>query len=164
MGFGCASSSLPFSAFCLICCNSACKPIKVFSRFCCSSSRFVACYCETLSLTWPQVIPKRKVDTLSAIMVTSSAIVQKIHVLELPLRESFRSIVRDDSLYGGIEFLFLRASMHLPSVVKLWLILVASWAFKLVAPLLCTLSDPAKSTNKNFDFVTDLPVFLTQLS
>lgn len=138
--------------------------MRAISRLLVSSCKFVSYYLEIFSFTWPHVIPNLKVEVVSATISGSSAMVQKIHVLELPLRESLRSIVSDDSRNGAIVFLFLRANMHLPRVVRLWLIFLASSALRFVAPLLWIRSEPARSTNRNLDLTTDLPVFLVQFN
>jgi len=115
--------------------------------------------CVALSLTLPQLNPNRSEEIDSAIIDGSSAIVQIMHVLQLPLSESLRSIVKDDSLKGGCVLLFLdlMARMHLPRVVRLWFIFLASSALILVAPLLLIRSEPARSTKRNLDCLRDLP-------
>ena len=51
---------------------------------------------------WPHAMPNLKVDVDSADVSESSAIVQIKHVLQLPIREFLRSIVKGDSLNGGL--------------------------------------------------------------
>lgn len=109
-------------------------------------------------------MPYRRVEMDSSTISGSSAIVQKIIVLEFPLSESFSNIVKLDSRKGLMGSFFLSARMHRPNVDKLWLIVLASSAFRFVAPLLPIRSDPARSTKRNLDFTTELPFVLMQFS
>lgn len=100
-----------------------------------------------------------KVDLVSFIAITCGLTLQIITVLELPPKESFSKYVNFESLYLICLLLILfyseqrsaKSLITAPRVVRLLLIILASFNLYPSAPVSLDLSLPAKSTMWNLD-------------
>lgn len=114
--------------------------------------RSTAVFYLTSLLILPQVSPNLRVLIVSRFISELSATQTIRCVMQLPLRESFISIVKALSLQGiKPSFDLLSWSMVLPRALRLVLMFLASSALIWVTPDLFILSLPARSTKVNLD-------------
>jgi len=124
----------------------------------------VFCYLACWDI-FPQFWPNLKEDTLSFDHSGASAIHVIKDVEQLPLSDSFMSIVKALSLYGMKPLpSLLSILMHLPRALKDVLIFLASWALTLSTLDFKILSEPARSTNINLLETCLLPFLIVYLS
>ena len=100
--------------------------------------------------------PNLKVLNVSASLNGCGEHVIISNVFELPPSDSDKILVSFDSLYGICDtFLSVRATITLPSVVKLLLMFLASSNTYPYAPVLEIFSEPAKSTKNSLPTLHD---------
>ena len=113
----------------------------------------------------PQLLPNLREETVSLDISWASATVTTKEVWQLPVSDSFISMVRALSLKGTNPTfpLLLSWLMTLPSAERLVFIFLASVALKLSTFDFRIRSDPARSTNINLLVLWLLPCLTTYL-
>ena len=102
------------------------------------------------------LIPNLRVEAVSENASGAGDTIISIVVLQLPPSESLSSLVSFESLYGMCDrgLTSVSAAMTLPSQDSDWLIFFDSSSRSPVAPVILTLSDPARSTRFSLPTLT----------
>ena len=124
--------------------------LSVFYNKFCNYPTVISLFIFGLFFIFFAETPKRRVETVSAVLFGWGEQVTINDVFELPPKDYCRTLVNLLSLYGTWEdFPSVNALMTFPNAVKLILIFLASSSTFPYAPVFPTFSLPAKSTKYN---------------